>query len=209
MREAFEHIRADYPESEVVVVSNHIYDSYQCQYTLIRKGFCGVPGTPTYQADLVHQHVGGGGTWNGHYNTIAAWIAIQLAKSAPCTLDIVPTRYGDEITVSTTITLDANISGRHDFWVCVYQESVGSWDYMVRDGAYPTEIGISSSGESETIDWTFDIDGSWDENDLYVVAYLNEYSGNKEVVQSKMMYLDMGTINVEETTWGQIKANIE
>ena|GEM_PF-2654544 len=206
MREAFEHIRADYPESEVVVVNNHIWDQYQCYYTQRRKSFCGVSGTPTYFADVVHKHVGGGGSWVSHYNTVAAWITTQAAKSAPCTLDISATRYNDTITMETTVELDTNISGTHAIWMLVYQETVGSYDYVPRAGDYKTDLSISSSGESETFTWDFDLDSSWDENDLYLVAFVGKTDGNKEVDQAKMMYLDMGTINVEETTWGQIKA---
>ncbi len=210
VREAYMHIRADYTEDQVVVYMNHTGDGFANTYSNLRKGFVGVPGYPTYSVDVTHKYTGGGGSWTTHYARATAWIDAQLQEPAPCTLDIVPTRYNNEITVSTTVTLDTDISGRHDLWMCVYQESVGTWDLVVRGGMTPShEISISSSGESETIDWTFDLDGSWDENDLYLVAFLNEYSGSKETVQAKMMYLDLSTINVEETTWGQIKANVE
>jgi len=209
VREAFEHIRADYPENEVVVVVNHISDGLQCYYTQRRKIFCGVTGTPTYLADVVHKHIGGGGTWSTHYNTIAAWITVQAAKPAPCTLDIDATRYNDTITVETTVELDTNITGSHAIWMLVYQESVGSYECIARAGDYRTNLSISSSGESETFTWDFDIESAWEENELYVVAYVGKTDGTKEVDQAKMMYLDMDTISVEETTWGQIKAGIE
>jgi len=206
VREALAHIRADYPESEVVVIANHIWDSYQCYFTGRRRLFCSVSGTPTYFADVMHKHIGGGGTWNSHYNTMVGWITTQAAKTAPCTIALDATRFHDTINVETTVELDSNISGNHAVWVLVYQGTVGSYKLVPRAGDYRHLLTISSSGESETFDWDFELDSSWDENDLYLVAYVGKTDGNKEVDQATMQYLDLGTINVEETTWGQIKA---
>jgi len=88
VREAFTHLRADYSVDQLVLVVNHIGDGYACAYTSYRQSFCGVTGTPTYLVDYIYKHVGGAYTWEYHYNIISAWVDAQLAKTAPCTIDI-------------------------------------------------------------------------------------------------------------------------
>ncbi len=206
MREALAMVRDDYSEDEVVIVSNHVGDEYGSDYTQYRREYCDVIAFPTGQIDYIHSLV----TWSMDAQEIYDWlvprIEIQLAKSAPGTLEIACEREGDTVTLHSTVTLDTSLSGVWRLWNLVFEEEVDEYRFVVRAGnESPVELDISSPGESSIYDWGFDLEPGWEEDDLIVVAFIEKDFGDYEIGQAVMTDLDFSPA-VREVSWGEIKA---
>ncbi len=192
MREAFSHLREDYTEDELVVVSNHCADDYANTYTNYRKGYCSVTGYPTAMVDFMHKLVGTYSTWQLNYDWLSTRIDIQLTKTPPGSLDLDYFFVGDDVYLEATVNLEEDLENEWWVWMLVYQEDWDGFEFVVRDGDYsPSELLISSEGESDTYYWHFDPTG-WDLDQLVAVAFLEKNFSNKEVCQAIMLHLDMG-----------------
>jgi hypothetical protein len=199
MREAFTHLREDYSEGDLVVVSNHIGDDYANTYTNYRKTYCVVSGVPTAMVDYIYKQVGTYGTWQDNYNHLKTWIDLQLAKESEGTLDLDYFAIGDDIYFETTVNLEEDISNEWWVWMLVYQEDWDGYGLVVRDGDYtPSVLQISQAGESDSYYWSFDPTG-WDLDHLVGVCFLEKNHGDKEVVQSLMVHLNLsGLLDTHE-----------
>lgn len=131
---------------------------------------------------------------------------MQASKVAPATLELNYNRSGDTVTIETAINLIENITGAYTVWMVVYQDTFNAYRFVVLYGdTTPDTLSISNVGESETVTWEFDIGRNWDENDLWAAAWI-EKGTPREVQQAIMVELDWGQGNIQEATFGQIKA---
>lgn len=199
-------VRENYSENEVVVVSNHVGDEYGSDYTQYRRDYCDIIGFPTAQIDYIHSLF----TWSMDAGEIYDWlvprIEIQLAKTAPGTLEIVCERDGDAVTLHTTVTLDSTLTGVWRLWNLVFEEEVDGYEFVVRAGnESPIELDISSPGQSAVYDWSFNLEPGWEEDDLIVVAFMEKDFDDYEIGRAVMMDLDFSPA-VREVSWGEIKA---
>ncbi|MCX7021057.1 MAG: Ig-like domain-containing protein [bacterium] len=194
MREAFTHLRADYSESDLTMVSNHCGDGYANDYTNYRKSYCSVTGYPTAMVDYIYKLVGTYSTWQLDYDWLKTRIDMQLAKESEATLDLNYFPIGDEVYLETTVNLEDDISNEWWVWMVVYQEMWDTYPLVVRAGdTTPAVLQISGSGESDSYCWGFDPTG-WDTEHLVAVCFLEKNSGDKEVVQSMLIHLDLGSM---------------
>lgn len=194
MREAFSHLREDYTEDELVVVSNHCGDAYSNGYTNYRKNYCSVSGYPTAMVDYIYKQTGTYGTWQQNYDNLKGWIDIQLAKESEATLDFDYFAIGDDIYFETTVNLEEDLTNEWWVWMLVYQTNWDGYEFVVRDGTTtPPVLQISSAGESDSYYWGFDPTG-WDTSQLVGVCFLEKNHGDKEIVQAKMVHLDFGSM---------------
>ncbi len=195
MREAFSHLRADYSEDDLTVVSNHGGDAYANAYTNYRKSYCSVSGYPTAIVDFIHKLTGTYSTWEIDYDWLATRIDIQLSKESEATLGLDCFAIGDDIYLETAVDLDDDLAdGEWWVWMCVYQEMWDAYPLVVRDGTTtPPVLQISQAGESDSYCWSFDPTG-WDTDHLVGVCFLEKNFGTKEVVQSTMLHLDLGSL---------------
>jgi len=156
--------------------------------------------------DVKFKCAGSYANWQQNYNWAAPRINTQLAQEAPAGLELYFNRSGNTVTLETVVNLTESITGTYTVWMVVYEDTVSSYEFVVRDGDMtPGTLSISSPYETETFTWEFDIDGGWDENDLWAAAWI-EKDSPRDVKQSTMVELDWTQTNVEETTFGQIKA---
>jgi|GEM_PF-7036777 len=161
-------LRADYSTDELIIVMQHCFDAYANAFTNMRSGEYGITGYPTIGIDFKEKCVGTYTTPQQNYNWAAPRIDADLAAGAPGTLDLAYVQNGNTVTLTTTLDLDASLSGTHEIYMIVYEEAVGSYDWVNRAGdTSPTAVTISSSGEQETYQWDFDIDGNWGDDDLW------------------------------------------
>lgn len=195
MREAFTHLREDYSEDDLVVVSNHGGDSYANAYTNYRKSYCAVSGYPTAIVDYIYKLTGTYETWQINYDWLVLRIGWQQAKESEATLDLDCFAIGDDIYLETTVNLDDDLAdGQWWVWMCVYQEMWDTYPLVVRDGTTtPPVLQISGAGESDSYYWNFDPTG-WDTDHLVGVCFLEKNFGTKEVVQSSLLHLDLGSL---------------
>jgi hypothetical protein len=194
MREAFSHIREDYTEDELVVVSNHCSDGYANEYTGYRKGYCGVTGYPTALVDYIHRLPGSYPTWQDNYNWLVVRIDIQLTKDSEATLDLDYFSIGDEVYLETTVTLEEDLENEWWVWMLVFQEDWDGYEFVVRDGdCTPAELLIADAGESDGYYWSFDPTG-WDTDQLVGVCFLEKNFSNKEIVQARLVHLDLSSM---------------
>jgi hypothetical protein len=194
MREAFSHIRADYTEDDLTVVSNHCGDAYANGYTNYRKSYCSVTGYPTARVDYIYPLVGTYSTWQLDYDWLATRIDMQLTKDSEATLDLDCFAIGNDIYLETTVNLEQDITNEWWVWMCVYQEQWDAYPLVVRDGTTtPPVLQISGSGDSDSYYWSFDPTG-WDTDHLVGVCFLEKNYSDKEVVQSNMLHLDLGSL---------------
>jgi len=194
MREAFTHLRADYTESDLTVVSNHCGDGYANEYTNYRASYCSVPGYPTAMVDYIYKLVGTYSTWQENYNWLKTRIDWQLAKDSEATLDLDYFGIGDDVYLQTTVNLEEDISNEWWVWMLVYQEMWDTYPLVVRAGdSSPAVLQISGAGESDSYFWGFDPTG-WDTDHLVAVCFLEKNFGDKEVVQTEMVHLDLTSL---------------
>jgi hypothetical protein len=195
MREALSHLRTDYSENDLTVVSNHGGDGYANAYTNYRKSYCAVSGYPTAIVDYIYKLTGTYDTWQMDYDWLKTRIDIQLAKESEATLDLDCFAIGDDIYLETAVSLDDDLAdGAWWVWMCVYQEMWDTVPMVVRDGTTtPPVLQISQAGESDSYYWSFDPTG-WDTDHLVGVCFLEKNFGTKEVIQSSMLHLDLGSM---------------
>ncbi|HUT99328.1 MAG TPA: Ig-like domain-containing protein [bacterium] len=194
MREAFTHLREDYTEDDLTVVSNHSGDSYANSYTNYRNSYCYITGVPTALVDYIYKQVGTYSTWQDNYNHLKAWIDSQLTKESEATLDLDCFAIGDDIYLETTVNLEQDITNEWWVWMLVYQEMWDTYPLVVRGGDYtPTVLQIAGAGESDSYCWSFDPTG-WDTEHLVGVCFLEKNHGDKEIVQSLMLHLDLESL---------------
>jgi thiol-disulfide isomerase/thioredoxin len=204
MREAIMHLREDYSEQDLVVVSDHCDDDYANEYTNYRKSYCSAYVYPTAMVDYIYELVGTYSTWQENYTWLRTSIDSQLEKESEATLNLSYFYIGDDVYFETTVNLEQDITNEWWVWMLVYQEYWNGYELVVRDGTTaPPVLQISEAGESDTYYWDFDPTG-WDTDNLVGVCFLEKNFGTKEVVQADMVHLDMSS--VVETSWGFIKA---
>jgi hypothetical protein len=153
-------------------------------------------------------HVGGSyGSWQENYDWAAPRIDYYGAQEAPAGLELYFSRSGDTVTLETVVNLTESIAGdTYTVWMVVYEDTVSSYEFVVRDGdRSPGTLSITSPDQSETFTWEFDISGSWDENDLWAAAWI-ERGTPRQIMQATVRELDWGQANIQEATFGQIKA---
>ncbi len=166
----------------------------------------GVTGYPNAFVDVIFKCAGSYATWQANYNWAVQRINTQTAKVAPAGLELYFNRSGDTVTLETVVNLTENITGTYTVWMVVYEDTVSSYELLVRGGdTTPGTLSISNPYETETFTWEFDIGSGWDENDLWAAAWI-EKDTYREVKQAIMVELDWGQTNIEEATFGQIKA---
>jgi len=192
MREALSHLREDYTEDELVVVSNHRGDAYANTYTNYRYSYCNCSGYPTAIVDYIYKLTGTYATWQQNYDWLSTRIDIQLAKESEATVDLDYFYIGDDVYLETTVNLEEDVENEWWVWMLVYQEDWDGYEFVVRDGDYtPSELLISDAGASDSYYWSFDPAG-WDTDQLVGVCFLEKNHSNKEIVQAKMVHLDLG-----------------
>jgi hypothetical protein len=216
VREAFTHIRADYTVDQEVNVENNT--TYGGAYASGRLSYTGVSSVPVKKVDVVHTALGGGGTWQTHYNWIKGFVDSDALVAAPGTIDIIYEQEGNTVTMHATLTLDATISGDYRMWMVFTEDDPDAADnsahYYARTGVLGTvgtqQITITSPGESQTFDWTFDLQSGWVYTyDHYGVAFMELNSGTKDVVQSKQIEMPVDFdmyLTVEPASLGHVKS---
>lgn len=194
VREAFTHIRADYSVDQEVNLENNT--SLGDSYVSGRNSYTGVSSVPVKKVDVVHTALGGGGTWQTHYNWIKGYVDSDALIAAPGTIAITYEQEGNSVTMHATLTLDTTISGDYRMWMVFTEDNVDAADnaahYYVRTGRLGTlasqQVTITSPGQSQTFDWTFNLQAAWGWTyDHYGVAFLEKNDSSKEVMQSKQI----------------------
>jgi hypothetical protein len=216
VREAYTHIRADYTVDQVVTVENN--SSYGDSYVSGRDSYTGVSAVPVKKVDVIHSALGGGGTWQTHYDWIKGFVDSDGLISAPGTIDITYDQDGNSVTMHATLTLDTAISGDYRMWQVFTENNPSAPDnnphYYVRTGILGTlasqQVTITSPGQSQTFDWTFNLQGGWTWTyDHYGAAFLEKNDSSKEVVQAKQIEMPVDFdpyLKVEPASLGQVKS---
>lgn len=163
----------------------HYSDEFSTPDTHARISFYGITGFPTCMFDGTESVVGG---WVGTYGEYLTVINNQLSDEAPLTLEL----YGAIEETSGSVEanvgiIDAIPTGNNEVWFVVYEDSIysgGEWyDQVVREFLPEETLLISEPGENVSISREFDVDPSWNVEQLSVVALVQNMS-SREVYQA-------------------------
>jgi hypothetical protein len=198
VREAFTHVRANYPVTTIVDVENNT--TLGGTYASSRLSYCGVSAVPVKKVDVQWSSLGGGGTWQTHYD----WIVSNMNTDLP---------------VTAVLTLDATLSGgNYRMWMVFTEDNPSDADnaphYYARNGKAGTNsdmlVTISSPGQQQTFTWTFKWRNTWNQSyNHYGVAFLEQDFGSKTVVQAKQITMTeglKGLTSVEPASLGQVRS---
>lgn len=180
---------------------NHVSGDLECAAAVARGNWYGVGGIPDVRIDGMYQEVGGGDGCNGAANRYRPYIQARLdATSGISPVEIVgsflvteqmPVQASFELLdPATLVSLRAT--------VLIYEDDVldnGTFYQHITRDMYEENVVLTTVGDKVTIGTVFTIDPGWKIEDIKAVAYLQQTSGNRQMIQGAM--LELGDFNFE------------
>lgn len=196
----------EFGPEQLVAIEYHTSDEFTFPGLDLRVDMFSFPGTPTIFFDYYEDQVGG---YVGNYDDYLAAINEHLQIESPLTIDNLVFYPNDggftSATVGYGITLESNISAANvTAWAVVMETPVQGWqydtdwyDYVCRS-VQSQEVTVSQAGETQSFNFTFDIDPEWVADNLSVAVFIHD--DDAEEVHQAATTGAGGTISVTEYT---------
>lgn len=170
---------------------------YYTAETNARANFYGITGYPTLKADGVLTSTGGGSASETNYGVYLNRYNQRVNQPSPFTIDLTyePGENGVWM-VHCTVNQVGECSGTNlKVMIALTQCNIDvGWmgmqglHHVCRD-LIPTQQGTTFVGPTMTIDEPFEM--NWPKQDCYLTAWVQAFSGNKEVYQAVRLSLDL------------------
>ncbi len=173
---------------QIVLVDHHIQDALENPWTQARKAFYGVGGIPHVVFDGGHPQIGAGGC-SGTAAIYRSRIEARLAEVNSLSPVSIVGEFGTEamtITLAARFTLVESEPLPEDTraYLLVLEDDVsGSYDHITRAG-YDEAVLLASLGDEVLVTADFPIDPSWNQQNLFGVAFLQSSGAELEVIQA-------------------------
>lgn len=167
-----------------------------------REGWYGVTGYPTVKIDGKFQSVGGGQGCNAAYNTYRNYYnqrMNEMGSISPVSVEgFLVTGQSSGFVQADFELLDPVALGSVRATIFVYEDDItwccGSgnvdyWNHVVRFIGDETVTTLNNVGDRITVVKSFDVDPSWNPDNLHAVAILQTTTGNKAIWQAGRMTL--------------------
>lgn len=192
--EAMGQLEDEYGTDRVVMIYNHVNDSFATAETQLRASKFYVGSVPHMVFDAFHEVIGAASP-EAAYNAYKPLIEDRLATPTPVTIEARGVIEDTTGWVQATFravdtvgygTLDAEFVILED--PTLYPPETGSpYPWTVRDYLPPESVNLSAPGDSAVFMKNFDLDPSWDRDKIKVVVFLETHSGDLEVVNAQNM----------------------
>ena len=185
-------------------------EAYYTTETNARASYYGISSYPTLKADGVTGMSGGGSASENMYSYYRTYYNQRVSVTSPFTIDLsMEPVEGNICRVNCTVTQVGECSGTNvRVFIALTQCNIDvTWQgmsglhHVCRD-MIPTQNGTVFTGPSMTISEDFEM--NWPKEDCYLTAWVQNYSGNKEVYQAVRMSTaldlayDLGLKKVDE-----------
>jgi len=170
----------------------------------------GVVGIPYTQWNGVQNTVGGypNGNWQPMYNTFLPIYNSMVGADTPYSIEINGMVSNGIVDYDVTVSMDADYSSSNqklytflvEDYIYSYWGAVGQYHdarNVNRDWKSPEIITISSSGESQTFTDSYSLADSWVQENVKVIAIVQNYS-SKEIFQVSAVLVDEMNSDIDE-----------
>ena len=170
---------------------------YYTSETNSRASYYGITGYPTLKADGVYTKSGGGGASESNYSQYLNYYNQRIGVESPFTIELTAVPQPDGTCMAHCVVTQVgectatNIKVMMALTQCninVTWQGMQGLHHVCRD-MIPTHLGTTFTGPSMTIDEPFEL--NWPKGDCYLTAWVQNYSGNKEVYQAVRLSLAM------------------
>lgn len=176
-----------YPVPDLACI-RYYSGTYGNQEASARSSYYGVSGIPHCVFNGQDVAVGGGdATADGsRYDPIVSRL---LTEGTPFWVNVALDISGSEGTATTTLTLFGDYSGATPkLRVALIEDDVsGNHTNITRSVVDVDDVTITNEGQEQVLGHVFELDGEWNTDNLYAVAFL-QVNNTKEVLQSGSSY---------------------
>lgn len=170
---------------------------YYNNETQARANYYGITSYPTLKADGVLSYVGGGSASETNYGTYLNRYNQRINQASPFTIDLTCEPGDDGIwTVHCTVNQVGECDAANPKVMIALTQSNIDVAWMGMQGLHhvcrdmiPNQMGTAFVGPSMTINETFEM--NWPKDDCYLTAWVQNYSGTKEVYQAVRLSLSL------------------
>lgn len=169
---------------------------YYTTETNARANYYGITSYPTLKADGVLTMSGGGSANESNYSAYLARYNQRINVTSPFTIDLTVEPQSDGSCVAhCTVTQVGECSGNNikvmmaltQCNIDVTWQGMHGLHHVCRD-MIPNQLGTPFTGPTMTLDEPFEL--NWPKEDCYLTAWVQDYSGTKEVYQAVRLSLD-------------------
>lgn len=172
--------------------------AYYTSETQARANYYGVHSFPTLKADGVLTFEGGGSASETNYSYYLSRYNQRINQPSPFTIDLICEPGDDGIwTVHCTVNQVGQCNATNPKVLIALTQSNIDVSWMGMQGLHhvcrdmiPNQLGTAFVGPSMTINETFAM--NWPKDDCYLTAWVQDYSGTKEVYQAVRLSLNLG-----------------
>ncbi len=178
---------------QLLIAENHTVDIWEIPWTLERRLWYGVPGSPTVRFDGLYASVGAPSCSSA---TVAyrALITQRLAETDGLSPVQIAGSYGcDEEAVEVHARFELVDSLQLESpraFVLVLEDDLlygeTLYDYITR-AAYEQDVALDQAGDTVNVTTRFVIDPDWDADHLRCIAFLQKMTGDREVYQTAQL----------------------
>lgn len=170
---------------------------YYTNETNARANYYGITSYPTLKADGVLAMSGGGSASESNYSAYLSRYNQRINVASPFTIDLTVEPQSDGSCMAhCTVTQVGECSGSNvkvmmaltQCNIDVTWQGMHGLHHVCRD-MIPSQLGTPFTGPSMTVNETFDL--NWPKEDCYLTAWVQDYSGSKEVYQAVRLSLNM------------------
>ena len=171
--------------------------AYITTETNARASYYGVTTYPTLKADGILSYVGGGSANETVYSYYLPKYNQRINVASPYTIEMTcEPGEGNLWTVHCTVNQVGEVNANDPrIMIALTQCNIDvTWEgmqglhHVCRD-MIPTQMGTVFTGPTMTIDYTFEM--NWPKEDCYLTAWVQNYTGTKEVYQAVRLSLDL------------------
>lgn len=170
---------------------------YYTTETNARANFYGITAYPTLKADGLFMYEGGGSASETNYAPYLSRYNQRINQASPFTIDLSCDPGADgQWTVHCTVNQVGECSATNvKVMIALTQCNINvAWmgmnglHHVCRD-LIPSQQGTTFVGPAMTFDYPFEM--NWPKQDCYLTAWVQNFSGNKEVYQAVRLSLDL------------------
>jgi hypothetical protein len=193
-------VQNEFGFDEYVHFENHVSgtDPFSTPETEARGDWYGVSGIPHMRIDGKFSVIGAGSCASAatNYRQRINQRLGEVANNSPVSIvgSYLPST--NDISVQATFEKLDNVSlvnqratlvvyENNIFWCCGYG-GVDEWQVVTR-GIYDQNVTLTNVGDEVTVSTTFVHNGDWNVDELYAVAYLQQTSGDKQIIQGALL----------------------
>ena len=175
-----------------------------------RESYYSVNGIPHSQWDGIENTTGGypDGNWQPMYNQFLPIYNSLITNNTPYSLEISGSVESSNVSYNVLVALDVDFpSSNNTVHVFVTEDNIDSYwigaatNHDARNVAriweVPTDIYISSEGETQLVTGAFDISSSWVQSNIKITAIVQN-NVTKEILQSSSTLIDDMNADLDE-----------